>query len=109
MKSKKGGSRIGMKVSGNPDVFAEADKKTGTLKKGGRVKRATGGKVKAAPVTKDVGFMTGGAVRPRLDRPGRKAGGRVGANTSPLSTAHKGGASNPTPSPKDTYGGNPAD
>jgi hypothetical protein len=32
--------------------------------------------------------MTGGGVRPRLDRPGRKAGGGVGANTSPLSTAH---------------------
>jgi hypothetical protein len=70
------GGRTNMKVSGNPDVFKEADER----KKGGRAKRADGGKI--------VGLMTGGGVRPRLDRPGRKAGGRVGANTSPLSTAH---------------------
>jgi hypothetical protein len=65
-----------MKVSGNPNVFKEAAER----KKGGRVERATGGKV--------VGLMTGGAVKPRLDRPGRKSGGRVGANKAPLSTAH---------------------
>lgn len=65
-----------MKVSGNPNVFKEADER----KKGGRAKRATGGKV--------IGLMTGGAVKPRMDRPGRKKGGRVGANNSPLSTAH---------------------
>lgn len=67
-----------MKVSGNPNVFKEA-----AMKKGGKVKRATGGAVE-----KTAGFMDGGAVRPRLDRPGRKAGGRVGANKAPLSTAH---------------------
>lgn len=67
-----------MKVSGNPNVFKEADER----KKGGKVKkRATGGQV--------LGLMTGGAVRPRLDKPGRKAGGRVGADKSPLSSAHK--------------------
>lgn len=71
-KSKKnGGGRIGMKVSGNPDVFKEAAER----KAGGRV-------------AKVVGLMTGGAVKPRLDRPGRKRGGRVGANNAPLSTAH---------------------
>ena len=63
-------------VSGNKNVIKEAE-----MKKGGKVKkRATGGKV--------IGLMTGGAVRPRLDRPGRKTGGGVGSNTSPLSTAH---------------------
>lgn len=71
-------------VSGNKNVIAEAEE--GGMgdegrKKGGKVKRAKGGKV--------VGLMTGGAVRPRLDRPGRKSGGGVGANTSPLSTAHR--------------------
>ncbi len=93
-------------VSGNKNVISEAEEdKTGdidTHKKGGKVKakRKTGGKV--------VGLMTGGTVRPRLDRPGRKRGGGVGANSSPLSTAHNAsgggeGSSNPT----DTYGGLP--
>ena len=86
-----------MLVSGNPNVIAEAkEKKTGDQDK---VKRKTGGKV--------IGLMTGGGVRPRLDRPGRKSGGGVGANRSPLSTAHNttgiAGVSNPA----DTYGGTP--
>jgi hypothetical protein len=68
-----------MKISGNPNVFKEAG-----MKKGGKVKRATGGAVER----KLVQFYTGGAVKARADRPARKSGGRVGANTSPLSTAH---------------------
>lgn len=79
--NRKSGGRTEMKVSGNPDVFKEAEDKHGTaMKKGGKVKRASGGKV--------IGLMTGGGVRPRLDRPGRKSGGRVGADKSPLSSAH---------------------
>jgi hypothetical protein len=82
---KASGGRTEMKVSGNPDVFKEAEDKHGTERKhGGKVKRASGGKVEG----KVAGLMTGGAVRPRLDRPGRKAGGRVGADRSPLSSAH---------------------
>ena len=79
-----------MVVAGNPNVLKEAQEK----KKGGKVKRATGGKVEgvaaagAKPAGKTIGLMTGGAVRPRLDRPGRKSGGRVGADKSPLSSAH---------------------
>jgi hypothetical protein len=89
---KASGGRTDMKVSGNPDVFKEAEGKEdyakGDEKKhGGKVKRAIGGKVNAG-VGKDIGLMTGGAVRPRLDRPGRKMGGRVGADRSPLSSAH---------------------
>lgn len=77
------GGSVPEKVSGNPNVFAEAARK-----KGGKVvKRKAGGKV--------IGLMTGGGVKPRLDRPGRKTGGGVGANTSPLSTAH-----NTTSAPK---------
>lgn len=98
-----GGAQV---VSGNKNVIKEAEEdKTGDVdrKKGGKVKkRKAGGKV--------LGFMTGGGVRPRLDRPGRKAGGGVGANAKPLSTAHtaSGGASGSS-SPSDTYGGTPAD
>jgi hypothetical protein len=79
-----GGGRTLMKASGNPDVFKEAEGKEDydkgdERKKGGRAKhRRTGGAVQ----------MTGGAVRPRLDRPGRKSGGRVGSDTSPLTSAH---------------------
>lgn len=96
-KHKAGGGRTNMVVSGNPDVLKEAKGKEpydegDERKHGGRAKkhkRATGGKVTA------LGLMTGGAVRPRLDRPGRKMGGRVGADRSPLSSAHKGGSGAP--------------
>lgn len=86
-KHRAGGGRTDMKVSGNPDVFKEAEGKEpydkGDEKKhGGKVKkhRASGGKV--------LGLMTGGGVRPRMDKPGRKRGGAVGADRSPLSSAH---------------------
>lgn len=112
-KHKDGGGRIGLVASGNPDVLKEAKgeepyAKGDEKKHGGRTKkRAAGGKVAAAPA-KALGLMTGGAVRPRGDRPGRKTGGRVGADRAPLSSAHKGsGDGNATPSPKDTYGGTP--
>lgn len=84
-------------VSGNKNVISEAEEGgTGDVdrKKGGKVKkmkRETGGKV--------LGLMTGGGVRPRLDRPGRKSGGGVGANRSPLSTAHNTTAAEKTPNP----------
>ena len=61
--------------------------------------RATGGKV--------LGLMTGGAAVPRMDRaartPGRKRGGGVGADTSPLSSAHHGSSSSPS-MPKESGG-----
>lgn len=81
------GGRTGLVASGNPDVLKEAEGKEdyakGDEKKhGGKVKhkRKSGGKV--------IGLMTGGGVKPRLDRPGRKRGGAVGADRSPLSSAH---------------------
>lgn len=88
------GGRTDMVVSGNPDVLEEAHEK----KHGGRAKhhkhhRAAGGKVQGTAL----GLMTGGAVRPRLDRPGRKMGGRVGADRSPLSSAHKSTSSESLP------------
>lgn len=109
-KERKKGGRIGLVAAGNPDVLEEAkDDEDGAetgheRKHGGRAKkekkRAKGGKV--------IGLMTGGGVKARLDRPGRKRGGAVGANTSPLSTAHSGGhGAAGTSSPVDTYGGTP--
>lgn len=83
------GGRTGLVAAGNPDVIKEAEGKEdyakGDEKKhGGSVKkkhhRKDGGKV--------IGLMTGGGVRPRLDRPGRKRGGAVGSDRSPLSSAH---------------------
>lgn len=81
------GGRTGLVASGNPDVLKEAEGKEdyakGDEKKhGGKVKHKSksGGKV--------IGLMTGGGVKPRLDRPGRKRGGAVGADRSPLSSAH---------------------
>ena len=98
---KASGGRAHMKVFGNPDVFEEAEDKAGTRKRGGKVTRAAGGKI--------VGLMTGGAARPRMDRPGRKRGGAVGADKSPLSSAHKASDDgNSTPGSADTYGGTPA-
>lgn len=87
-------------AAGNPNVIKEAEEH----KKGGKVgkhkKRAAGG---AVAKTKTVGLMTGGAVRPRLDKPGRKSGGRVGSDTSPLTSAHH--ARSPESSPKTQEGG----
>ena len=71
------GGRTGLVASGNPDVLKEAEGKE-DYAKGDEKKH--GGKV--------IGLMTGGGVKPRLDRPGRKRGGAVGADRSPLSSAH---------------------
>lgn len=77
MKSRKGRASGGKvdEAGGNPAVFDDLKRK-----KGGRVEKKE----------KDGGEMKGGKARFRMDRPGRKQGGRVGANTSPLSTAHDG-------------------
>jgi len=94
------GGRTDMVASGNPDVIKEAEghesyAKGDERKHGGRAKhhgkhhRKTGGKV--------IGLMTGGSVRPRLDRPGRKRGGGVGSDTSPLTSAHRSGSSETLP------------
>ena len=110
-RAKGGGAQV---VSGNKNVIKEAEEgstgdedEVGEHKRGGKVKmkmkkekRATGGKV--------IGLMTGGGVKARLDRPGRKSGGGVGANRSPLSTAHGTiGTASGSSSPSDTYGGTP--
>lgn len=78
MKGKKGcasGGAVPMKVAGNPNVFTEAERK-----KGGRVKKDGKREHHMEP--------EGEKAKHRRDRPGRKTGGRVGANTTPLSTAH---------------------
>jgi hypothetical protein len=81
MKGKKraSGGKLPLIAAGNPNVIKEAQEK----KKGGKVK--------------DVGHMAGGKSRHRLDRPGRKSGGRVGADKSPLSTANRTVSAETTP------------
>lgn len=72
------GGRIGMKVSGNPDVFKEAEE------------RKRGGKVEHHKRKKEhhLGKIEGEHARHRMDRPHRKSGGRVGADRHPFSSAH---------------------
>lgn len=63
-------------AGGNPYVEKEAREKEGETtekKRGGRA----------------MGKMHGELSRHRLDKPGRKTGGRVGADRSPLSSAHR--------------------
>lgn len=90
------GGRTKMWVSGNPDVKKEAEGKE-SYDKGDERKR--GGKVVK---------MGGKSGKHRMDRPGRKRGGAVGADRSPLSTAHRSVSGGDGPSSKDTYGGTPA-
>ena len=99
---KEKGGRIGMVASGNPDVIKEAEGKEDYAKgdekkKGGRVKKKNGGKV--------IGLMTGGGVKPRMDRPGRKRGGGVGSDRSPFSSARS--HAKPGTTPAEEEGGMP--
>lgn len=68
------------------DVYAGKDsnviKEAESKKRGGRIKKKRGGKVEHHK-------MEGEAGRRRMDRPGRKTGGRCGADMSPLSSAAK--------------------
>lgn len=98
------GGRTGLVASGNPDVLKEAKgeesyDKGDERKRGGKVKkkhhRATGGKV--------LGLMTGGGVKPRMDRVARKRGGAVGADRMPFSGAHR--TTSPDKLPKSQEGG----
>ena len=66
MKKRAKGGVVASHDSGNERVMKEAEVP---------VNRKKGGKV------------DGGIARMRLDRPGRKVGGRVGADTSPLSAS----------------------
>jgi hypothetical protein len=75
---KAGGGRIGMKASGNPDVFKEAEGKE-EYAKGDERKR--GGKVK-----KEM-HAEGHKAHHRMDRPKRARGGSVGADRHPFSSA----------------------
>ena len=70
-------------AGGNPDVKKEAEEK----KRGGKA----------------MGKVEGGKSRMRLDKPGRKTGGRVGADKSPLSSANASAAAQA--SPKSQTGG----
>jgi hypothetical protein len=74
----KNGGKIGSYAKSNPKVLSEAkDKSEGAVLADAASK---------APMAV---AATGGKTRMRLDRPGRKMGGRVGADCSPLSSAAK--------------------
>ena len=97
---KASGGRTGLVAAGNPDVLKEAEGKEDYAKgderkHGGRAKhkRAAGGKV--------IGLMTGGGVKPRMDRPARKSGGRVGSDRSPMSSAFKSSSAEKMPKEQD--------
>lgn len=62
-------------AGGSSNVKMEAEEK----KNGGRTKRKF----------KDGGSIDGMPGKKRMDRPGRKSGGRIGADKAPLSTAAK--------------------
>lgn len=66
---KKSGGKAAVQAGGNPFVMKEAKER----KKGGKV-------VDCGP--------EGSMAKKRRDRPGRASGGRVGADRSPLSSAH---------------------
>jgi hypothetical protein len=75
---------------GDPYVKHEAEEKedgeeTEAMKKGGRAKKHHGEHKKER---KRGGKIEGHEPKHRMDRPGRKRGGRVGADTSPLSSFH---------------------
>jgi hypothetical protein len=54
-------------------------------KKGGRVAKKSGGRTKKA--FGGIASVEGGGSKRRLDRPGRKRGGRAGADKTPLTSA----------------------
>lgn len=71
-KESEGSKKVKPYNAAGSGVEKEAEEK----KKGGRVKKADGGKV------------DGEKPKHRLDRPMRKAGGRVGSDKSPFTSAH---------------------
>lgn len=77
---KHGGStstgKIGSYAKSNPKVLAEA-------------KVTSEGPVLAPAAAKEPMALTGKKTKMRLDRPGRKMGGRVGADCAPLSSSAK--------------------
>ena len=76
-------------AGGNPRVFED-------------IKRKRGGRVAIRDAFKDGGSVTSGKAKFRLDRPGRKQGGRVGADKSPLTGAHNAVSGTPgSPNPND--------
>jgi hypothetical protein len=80
---RKAGGKVEPEITPKPynAQRSEVEKEAEEKKHGGKVKRAHGGKTEH-----HVDGMKG---KHRLDRPGRKRGGRAGADMSPLTTASK--------------------
>lgn len=111
------GGRVGLKAAGNPDVFKEAEGKESYAKgderkHGGRAHkkhRAKGGHVGHHHHEGHEMHGHHAHHHPGHKTRGRKRGGAVGSDRSPLSTAHRGHADDGHGSsdPRDTYGGTP--
>ena len=69
--------------AGGPGTAAHLEERHGAITH----HRKRGGKVEEE---KELGKMHGESAKNRLDRPGRKRGGRIGADTAPLSSAGRG-------------------
>lgn len=78
---RKAGGKVEPKVDPKPynALGSNVEKEAEGKAHGGKVKRARGGKAEH--------HVEGHAGKHRLDRPGRKRGGGVGADMKPLSTA----------------------
>ena len=96
-------------AGGNPYVEHEAhedkDGEEAERKHGGKAHHAKEhhGKEHEHKKRKRGGKIEGHHPKHRLDKPGRKRGGRVGADTSPLSSAHA--THSPSGQPKTEQGG----
>ena len=93
------GGRIGMKASGNPDVFKEAEgeedyAKGDERKHGGKVKKKKHHEMHAEGKMAKHRKHGGHAKHEHEghEKHHRAKGGRVGSDRNPLSSAHKGGA-----------------
>ncbi|MDE2096490.1 MAG: hypothetical protein KGL39_04530 [Patescibacteria group bacterium] len=73
------GGKVDFYAGGESNTAKEAEEK----KHGGKVHKKHGGKVK------HMGHMEGHHGKHRMDRPGRKRGGGVGADMKPMSSAAK--------------------
>ena len=81
-----------MSYTKDSNVIGESkgeERKHGGKVKAHKMKRKAGGKAEHKEHKKHLGHMEGEEKKHRLDRPGRKRGGGVGADTTPLTTANK--------------------
>lgn len=90
MKARHKSSGGAVKPTGGPGIRSEIAEGLMARKRGGRVEKDAKREHESEGEKKHLEKMHGEKAPHRLDRPGRKRGGRVGADCSPLSSAGKG-------------------